>query len=259
MDNDTRKLVQQQFGANAEKYVTSSVHAQGSSLQRLVQLTEPQPDWLVLDVATGGGHTALAFAPFVRQVVASDITFRMLVAARKHITQSEAANVRCGQHDALSLPYPANTFDLITCRIAPHHFPDVLGFVREAARALKPGGLLAVADNIVSGEPKIARFVNTFEKLRDPSHQWAYSLPDWETFFLSAELTTLHTESFSKEIAFANWAARMNVSGDELSRLKALLIQAPDAPREWLRVRSDAGEVSFTLQEGIIIGQKQRN
>ena len=58
-----KSLVQQQFGAHAAAYATSSVHAKGASLGRLVELVRPQPSWQALDVATGAGHTAAAFAP----------------------------------------------------------------------------------------------------------------------------------------------------------------------------------------------------
>ena len=64
-DYMSKSTVQQQFGANAAHYVTSQPHAQGASLARLVELVGPQPDWLLLDVATAAGHTALAFAPHV--------------------------------------------------------------------------------------------------------------------------------------------------------------------------------------------------
>ncbi len=63
--HDPHNLIQQQFGTNADKYATSAVHAQGESLARLVELTQPHRDWLVLDVSTGAGHTALKFAPEV--------------------------------------------------------------------------------------------------------------------------------------------------------------------------------------------------
>ena len=62
--------------------MTSTVHAQGESLARLVELTNPQPTWIVLDVSTGAGHTALAFAPHVAHVVATDLTPQMIEAAR---------------------------------------------------------------------------------------------------------------------------------------------------------------------------------
>jgi len=74
----TKSLVQQQFGAHAATYVTSAVHAKGASLARVVELVAPRPDWHALDVATGAGHMALAFAPYVTRVVASDITPEML-------------------------------------------------------------------------------------------------------------------------------------------------------------------------------------
>ena len=73
-----KSLAQQRFGRAAADYATSEVHAKGASLTRLVELTEPKPHWRVLDVATGAGHTALAFAPHVAKVTATDITEEML-------------------------------------------------------------------------------------------------------------------------------------------------------------------------------------
>ena len=58
-------LVQKKFGAAAADYATSTLHAEGESLARLIALIEPRSNWRVLDVATGAGHTALAFAPHV--------------------------------------------------------------------------------------------------------------------------------------------------------------------------------------------------
>ena len=58
-----KSLVQQQFGANAANYVGSTVHAKGASLAGLVEAVQPEAHWSCIDVATGAGHTAIAFAP----------------------------------------------------------------------------------------------------------------------------------------------------------------------------------------------------
>ncbi len=256
MQDDTKRLVQQQFGANAAGYVASSTHAQGQSLVRLVELLDPRPGWRMIDVATGGGHTALAFAQRTQCVIATDLTRPMLLAARGHIEQQGITTVACCQSDAGKLPFAANHYDAVVCRIAAHHFPDVAAFVRESARVLRPGGLFALADNMPSGEAKIAQFFNTFEKLRDPSHHWAHSLEDWETFFFTAGLAVTHSELFQKELDFDDWAARAGVGGADLTRLRVLIAQAPDALREWLRPRKIGNRLLFTLTEGIVIGQK---
>ncbi len=63
-----KTLVQEQFGKTAASYLTSTPHALGKSLQRLVDLTAPQKTWRALDVATGGGHVAYTFAPHVERM-----------------------------------------------------------------------------------------------------------------------------------------------------------------------------------------------
>ncbi|MGZ6388624.1 MAG: class I SAM-dependent methyltransferase, partial [Ktedonobacterales bacterium] len=73
--------VRETFGRAAEAYVASPGHAGGDDLQRLVELAEPNAANHALDVSTGGGHVALALAPYVASVTASDLTPRMLDAA----------------------------------------------------------------------------------------------------------------------------------------------------------------------------------
>src|SRR5689334_7646748 len=148
MSDDIKSHAQERFGKYAQGYVDSKSHAQGGELGRLVELAQPQSDWLALDVATGGGHTALTFAAHVRQVIAYDMTLPMLQAARKFI-EPKAENVAFAAGDAENLPFAPASFNLITCRIAAHHFPDVFKFVQSCARSLKPGGMLLVQDHVL--------------------------------------------------------------------------------------------------------------
>ncbi len=81
----SKALSQKRFNRFATRYVTCGTHAQGPELDRLFEIVSPHPDWVVLDVATGGGHTALRFAPLVEWVVAIDIAPAILDAAEASI------------------------------------------------------------------------------------------------------------------------------------------------------------------------------
>ncbi|MCC6603181.1 MAG: methyltransferase domain-containing protein [Anaerolineae bacterium] len=261
----SKEKVQQQFGANAAAYATSTVHAKGYSLTRLVEITQPQPDWQVLDVATAAGHTAFAFAPHVAHVTATDLTPEMLTVAAGLAAEKGLTNVSFEPADAEKLPYADGQFNLVTCRIAPHHFPDIQQFIHEAARVLKPGGQLAVVDNIVPGthlHGKKARllneagnYVNAFEKLRDPSHGRCWSIAEWEHGFARAGFAVHHQELLTKEIEFASWAARMQVSPEDTIRLKAMLVQAPTAVADFLTPQISNDRITFRLTELLVVGK----
>lgn len=248
-------LVQSQFGAHAQNYVTSVDHAQGESLNRMLELVAPQPGWRALDIATGGGHTALAFAPYVREVVATDITVEMLTAAEAFIREKGVSNISFREADACALPFADGEFDLVTCRLAPHHFPDCGQFVREMARVLKPGGFAAMIDNVVPADNIAARHINAFEKLRDPSHLWIYSAPDWEAFFVAAGLSVTALEIFQKRMDFERHCDRMAVPAHMRQQLRVMLKHAPAAALEALAPEFGAERASFVLGEILIIGR----
>jgi ubiquinone/menaquinone biosynthesis C-methylase UbiE len=258
--SDIRDLVKEQFGAHAQNYVNSTDHSKSDSLDRVVELAHPQPEWRTLDIATGGGHTARAFAPRVREVVATDLTPAMLAAAEKFITGQGFTNVTFREADATALPFADGEFDLVTCRIAPHHFPDCAGFAREMARVLKPGGVAALIDNIVPGEPVAAKHINAFEKLRDPSHNWAYALGEWEAFLAAAGFEITHSEIFRKALDFDYWTGRMSVAEPTKTQLRVMLKHAPAPAREALTPEFSGdpltGVIKFYLTEALIIATR---
>lgn len=249
-------LVQQQFGANAEKYVRSVVHAKGHSLARMVELAAPQPDWLALDVAPGGGHSALAIAPYVRRVVALDITLGMLRAARAHTLQQGLDNLVWVQGDGGVLPLPAETFDLVTCRVALHHFPDQAAAIRDWARVLKPGGQLVLVDNVGPDDPEAVEYVNTYETIRDPSHGWMYPLGELVAFVSAAGLKIEHKERLVKPMDFYAWMERMQVSAQDQRVLTDMLWESTGAAWLFLNPQGEGADTTFDLQEGVILAIK---
>lgn len=258
----SKQRVREQFGANAAAYVSSPTHAQGASLARLVELVKPQPSWRVLDVATAAGHTALAFAPHVATVIGLDLTAQMLPLAAGLAAERGAANVGLAVGDVDDLPFGVAVFDLVTCRIAPHHFADIGRFLAEAARVLLPGGVLAVVDNIVPGsrlrgkradrQREAGAYVNAFEKLRDPSHVRCLSEEEWLDALAAAGLVVVARETLDKRLTFETWAARHTPVMQ--TRLRAMLLQAPEAARAFLDPRPE-GLTTFRLREGLFIAR----
>jgi SAM-dependent methyltransferase len=166
--------------------------------------------------------------------------------------------------DAEALPYGDGEFDLVTCRIAPHHFAHIDRFMAEAARVLRPLGILAVVDNIVPGgdgtphsaADEAGAYINAFETLRDPSHQRALSVAEWMAAYAAAGFTLLHVETAPKRMAFTPWAERMGATPQTVAELRRLLMDAPPAAAAFFAVDTTGDDLSFTLDEAIFVGRK---
>jgi ubiquinone/menaquinone biosynthesis C-methylase UbiE len=248
-----KTLVQEQFGRTAAHYLTSKPHAVGKSLERLVALTAPQKSWCVLDVATGGGHVAYAFAPHVARVWATDITQEMLDLVKDEAAKRGLANIRTAYAKAEALPFEDEILDLVTCRIAPHHFDSIPEFLAEVRRVLKPGGLFAVVDNVVP-PGSVGDYVNAFERLRDPSHLRAWTMDEWRKALDFAGLQTTHEEQIYKTMEFKSWAARYDATMQAL--LRAMLAQVTPEVKATLEPQGTGAELTFRLCEGLFINKR---
>ena len=241
------------FGRRPEGYVTSASHAAGADLTRMVELAEPQPGDVALDVSTGGGHVALALAPLVARVVASDLTPQMLATARAFLTSRGAGNVEYVVADAENLPFLDQSFDLVTVRIAPHHYADVARAVREMARVLRPGGRLVAVDNLAPEDEELDGLLNDWERRRDPSHVRAYTLWEWQRFAEDAGLRLTHEEVGRKEVTFGPWVERMEMPGEARAALEADMLAAPERARAYFGIVEREGHVERWSMEYVIV------
>jgi len=244
---DQARRVQAQFGAIAAAYVASPGHAGGDDLEQLAAWGRALSPARVLDMATGGGHTALAFAPIARRVIAYDVTEPMLRAARGLLRERGAASATFVAGDVEALPFGDGAFDLVTCRIAAHHFADVAAAVREVCRVLRPGGSFLLQDILGHDDGEAAAFITEVERRRDPSHVRAYRAVEWKAFLRAAGLTMMDSTVVAKGRPWDEWTTRTRMTPEARRDLEAFVLAAPERCRATFDFRVGDGRVeSFT-------------
>ena len=122
-----------------------------------------------LDVACGTGVFTRALSSAYDEVVGLDATQEMLSEARGN-TDEDTTNISYILGDCAILPFVDDSFDLITSRLAVHHFDRPFDKVKEMARVCKVGGAVFIVDIVSNDNPEILGLHNKLENLRDPSH-----------------------------------------------------------------------------------------
>ncbi|MGG1663931.1 class I SAM-dependent methyltransferase [Brevibacillus sp. NRS-1366] len=253
-----KRAVQQQFGKNAEHYVQSQTHAKGSDLELLVEWLEPAKSWTVLDIATGGGHVARTLAPHVSLVVATDLTRPMLEAASRANHQANTDNILYVQADAEELPFLDEAFDAVTCRIAAHHFPDPMAFVREVSRVLRPEGAFLLIDNIAPEETDLALFMNQIEKMRDPSHVRCLSVSEWRALHSLNALEEIRQRQRKKKFEFLPWVQRTSESSEQEEAVERFLLEASETQQSYLELKIEQGRIlTHQIDEWMVLWKKR--
>lgn len=104
------------------------------------------PVHVLLDLGTGTGRMLEILAPLVTRAVGIDLSPQMLSIARVRVERARLSNVQLRQGDIYAVPVESNFYDLVTMHQVLHYLDDPLRAIREAARALRPGGRLLVVD-----------------------------------------------------------------------------------------------------------------
>jgi SAM-dependent methyltransferase len=189
------------WSQRADAFRESLTHREGPDLELLVEWCEPGHDVKVLDVATGGGHVARRLREEGCTVVTVDPAPGM-----------KADVVARADH----LPFEDGSFDVVTCRIAAHHFPDIRAAVAEMARV--SNRLLVIEDNLYRGD-----HVEEAERLRDPTHVRCYTEDEWKELLTDAGFEVEQVEHFDRRQGFDAWLERVDTPTDVASRIRELL------------------------------------
>lgn len=124
-----------------------ALHVEEEAVEAAIrELVGSRPVRALLDIGTGTGRILEVLAPQADRAVGVDLSVDMLSVARANIAKLGLTNVQFRQGDTYSLPVPQNSFDLVVIHQVLHFLDDPQRAIREAARALAPGGRLLVVD-----------------------------------------------------------------------------------------------------------------
>lgn len=136
------------FAANAGDWdQMRSLHAPDAAVEaKLLALVGNRHFQAMLDLGTGTGRLLELFAPQYRRGVGIDMSRDMLAVARANLERASVNHVHIRQGDILNPPVEREAFDLVTIHQVLHFLDEPQQAIREAARALRAGGKLAIID-----------------------------------------------------------------------------------------------------------------
>lgn len=272
------RSAKEQFDRQATHYNAQWNTWTENTLNWLLSHADCRPEDVALDVATGTGFTALAFAPHVGSVVGLDVSTGMLQQAQIHQREKGLVNVTWQEGAAESLPFADATFSLVTCRVAPHHFLSIPQFLAEVKRVLRPGGRFLLADTCVpnisaaynrneaenresSANPDARSDINAnreagdwqnhVETLRDPSHVRNLSPQEWKRALEAASLTVVELEGPVSDIAITlnDWIEKAGCGAEQAAAVRQAFDEAPPATKEMFHIHAlPDGDTAFIWQ-----------
>ncbi|MFA5056819.1 MAG: methyltransferase domain-containing protein [Opitutaceae bacterium] len=233
-----------QFDRQSDHYGKSHILADTRDVADGLRDVLPAAGATALDVATGGGHTALFLARQGWKVTAGDIAPRMLENARR-LVEEAGLRLETRLFPAEKMPFADGTFDLVTVRVAPHHFSAPGLFVAEAARVLKPGGHFLLIDcSVPDDDPATEAWMQAVEKWRDPSHGRFLARGVWESLVRREHLAILRSELNPRKQPDLQWYfAAAATSEENRARVLDAVRTAPAKVQASLQLGEEDGRI----------------
>jgi SAM-dependent methyltransferase len=228
---------------------------------KAIELLDPKPDAVVLDVAAGPGPTTIRLASRVAKIVAIDFADAMVERLRANLAKRSITNVETHVMDGLALQLRDATFDAAMSMFGWFLFPDRMQGLAEMRRVLRPGGRVLVTSwlppekNTVLGAARDAIFAALPDPPKPPG-----ILPTQQPDVVAGELR----DAGFRDVAVHEHVVRVTYdSADEyvdqfvragapIQLLKRRLgddafAKVPEKAKATLRERLGNGPVSFEL------------
>lgn len=234
------------FGARASAYSVSTIHVRDASLEAMQRLAAQGRYGWAVDVGTGAGFTAFAMADYSHRVLATDPTLPMLLQARRLGQERGLANLALSQSVAEALPLASASVDLVTSRVAAHHFTDLAKALDEVQRVLKVGGVLVMADSIAPEDDGMARWMNDVELRRDFSHVKNWKASELEAMLAVRGMSIQRREHARIQLQFNSWVERTATPAEDAASLRRDFHTAPVAAKKAFQIQVSDGDISFS-------------
>jgi SAM-dependent methyltransferase len=191
-------------------------------------------------------------------VTVTDLAQAMLDRTAQSATE-RGLKIEVRRHAAEELPYADASFDLVTCRVAAHHFSSPERFIAETSRVLKRTGFFLLIDGTVEdGAPEAEEWMHQVEKLRDPSHHHFLTPNRWSELCLQHRLAVQDVVLSPFKQPDLNWYFETaNTSPENRRRVLDMIATAPESARRLFRLGEEEEKIVWWWQRLTLIARKE--
>ncbi len=256
MNEGQKEHVRRVFTERADSYTAHKPAIDQESYEWMLKLSRVESHHRVLDAATGTGFIALLFAERAHYVVGVDLTRALLRKAKALQRERELLNADFVEGEVGAIPARSESFDLVTCHKAFHHFPEAERALAEMHRALRPGGRLVLGDTLSSENSEKSALHNRLERLRDPSHVKMYPLSELTAMIERAGFQTEEIAEFQDERDFETWMAMITPLPEVIEEIREIMLASVPEDRTGQQLRVDAEKLYYTRFAAVVAATK---
>lgn len=251
---DQRQIVRDVFTRSSDSYVVRKANVDQASHEAMVRLSGVKSSDPVLEVACGPAFVGLLFAEKARSVVGVDLA--QLDKATTLKTRRDVKNLSLVEGDVNSLPFASESFNVVACHKAFHHFSKPAHVLQEIHRVLSTRGRLVLGDSLSSDDPAKSALHNEIERLRDPSHVKMYSSAELQSFVSCAGFQIERYERLEDERGFDWWMSVISPPANIVKQIRSKLIESMPGDRTGLGLRLGGGQLWMKRRSIVLAASK---
>jgi SAM-dependent methyltransferase len=214
----------------------------------VVRFARAQPGSTVVEVGAGTGNFLALFAGVAGRLMAVDVTFGMLVEARRH------PGVELVQADGARLPFPPGSIDLIACAQAFHHIFEPVPILKEMFRVIGTAGAVLVVDQVAPESFEKAAVMNQLDVLRDPSHAVSRPPSAFRIMVRSAGLEIADEKIVASSSRLSNWMWPGEFPPERIERVREFIERHGD--KTGMDFAPDGDDFTFTRRRIMILARR---
>ena len=255
---DHGETVEREFAKQAGTFEDPSYSFADRRLISWIQThVPPEPGAAVLDVAGGTGHMARAYAGDSAVAIVLDLTEAMLVTGQRQARASGQDNVVFLRGDAARMGFVDDSFDLVVCRFAVHHFVRPREQIGEMVRVCRPDGRVAIID-LVARDPGLSARHDRLERIRDPSHTRALPIAELRMLLENAGAAVVHETFHDHRLALERWLVQALTPEDRARTIRdEIQAELEGGPATGMRPLVHDGEPYVRQRWAIVVARKR--
>ncbi len=254
--SDLHEIVKSQFDQQAADFSNWSVTKNIEYQKAYFDFCELSDRDRVLDMACGTGEYALFAAPKVQSVQGIDISKGMIEIAQKQAGNAQLTNVAFLCHPVEHTPFETDSFSLVFCRSAFHHFVDYVTIFDEMIRCCQQGGRMSIQDIIAYPNEKVDSFFEDLEKLIDESHHKTLTKEYITSLYVQRNIPIKNTFEIEIELNLQEYLGHARQSKENRERIRSLLERGLEDPELSAYFVVKDKELFFKRSVFLILGEK---